>query len=39
MQWKDDVWRESVRQKFVAALQARVEGRDGDMPVSGGDAA
>ena len=39
MEWKDDVWRESVRQEFVAALQARVAARDGDVPGPGGDAA
>jgi hypothetical protein len=39
MGWKDEVWRESVREEFVAALQARVAGRDGDVPVSGGDSA
>jgi hypothetical protein len=39
MQWKDDVWRESVREEFVAALQARVAARNADAPVSDGDAA
>jgi hypothetical protein len=39
MQWKDEVWRESVRQEFVAALQARVPRRDGDGSGPGGDAA
>jgi hypothetical protein len=39
MEWKDDVWRESVREEFVQALQARVAGRDGDEPGPDGDAA
>ena len=39
MEWKDDVWRESVREEFVQALQARVAARDGDSPVPGGGSA
>jgi len=29
MAWKDDLWRESVRQQFVVALQERVDGDAG----------
>jgi hypothetical protein len=39
MEWKDDVWRESVREEFVAALQARVAGSDGGVSGPDGDAA
>ena len=43
MDTKDDVWHEECRGEFVRALQARVAGRDGDLPmpdgVSGGESA
>jgi hypothetical protein len=40
MQRKDEIWRESLRDTFVAALQSRVAQRDDSTlpPVDGGDA-
>jgi len=37
MEEKDEFWKRDCRGEFVKALQARVAGRDGDVPMPGGD--